>query len=359
MIVTCVGRGPCDATDDAGYGKRGSYRFSVSRSADLVHWAQHTSIDDVRRAIAPVAQPQEVKDAFANRFEACRRHLVNAVLALDKRRQRVYVRTIEETRHRRRADAAALAPLVAQWDALKPELDRALLDHKVTPELRDRALALRDRYVEACIDRLRPPLYCLTGPVARPLTERLVRLSIEVKDRLHAEAELAAVRFGPDQSDLKVEVRIAVERAMNEETRRHREWSEAKALGTDANVLAAKFGEPPPIDLSNHGNDAGLKPPQRPDLDDKLYQAGGDPSTTRGVVKRVELRAKRAILNLGERVDIDVPVAEAEPIREGETVKLVFDYKTRKGHVLEVYAEGADHRDDEPVQLRAWRRAAK
>jgi hypothetical protein len=352
MIVACVGSGECDPNEQ----DRGNSRFSWSKTADFAWYAQRIRADEVWRTVAHLPAPKEVRDAFMARAEACRRHVAGAAASFDRRRAKVYVRTIDEVRHRRRADEVALAPYLERFVRMKPALDRALLDGEVTSKHLEHAVSLRDEYVDACIDRLRPPAHCVGGPVARPLGELIVRLAAARGDAIRAHAEYAALTV-PDVTDVRAEIHLAVDAAMAEETESYRAWVRAKELGTDASVLAAKFGDPPPLDLGDYGNGAGIDPPRPRDLSRELDQLERRAVRLSGPVTAVERQGSRVRITIQGYETVDVPQGEGAPVKAGEWIDLFADAQRKTAHV--VFVRKGQGRDGALVQVRAWRRASK
>jgi hypothetical protein len=380
LLVTCVATGRCN---------------SHAIAADAYYFAMRTSTAEVQSAVAPLKIRDDFKKAFITRAEACRKQVVDQVTAWGAPWQRVYVKTIAETRDRRLADEDALARFYKLADEIKTPIDAAVLDGKVTPALRAKAVALRDEYVSACVARGRALRYCLTGPVARPLTEQIVRLSIALRDPVMGEAENEVLALGVDQSDVRVEIHEAVKAAMAAETERASAYKKAKDAGSDPRLLATRFGDPAPVDLSDYNIDAGLEPPAARNFHGDLVPLGNAVGVehVESVVSRVDRRGDRAVISFREelvqsstttgcretnKVDritpqgeivyrevcdertettrdraapITVPVAEAARLAPGNFVVAVSGTKKRDGYVLQVFSAGGQK---DPIQLRSF-----
>ncbi|MBI3071790.1 MAG: hypothetical protein HYY84_06630 [Deltaproteobacteria bacterium] len=404
LVVACVGTGECEsATGRPHYGSSGSngrrYRFAISISADVADVARRVPQEAVKSAVEALDLPGDIKSGFTTRFDACRAHLVAEVEALNPRLKKVYVETITKTRAERFADEQALASFYQRYAAQKPKLDRALLSSGVTAALRNEARSLRDAYVDACLKRGRTALYCLTGPVARPLTDLLVRLAIALRDPVGAEAENATLAIGPDQTSVKTEMHLAVGKAMRAETTEYRKYMDAKRQGTDPSVLASTFGNPPPVNLGEYRNGAGAPPPQRRDYWSEINRVTkGGLERIRRTIARVSVSGNSAtiafkdivnksdvqtgcretnkiqsITRHGEivyRVDcsgpwvtrtsvnrvkpIVVAAREARRLKSGNVVMAVADKKSRRGAVLTAFRSERGDDANDPIQYGAF-----
>ncbi len=382
MTILCVASGECDAGNEG--------KLSYSRIATLYWYAKHTDLAKVDAEVAKLGLPGDLGAAFVRRARANIEHVVSAVETTHERWKAVYVDTIEDARARRAADRAALATHYARFAALKPRVDAALIDHKGSSALAAEIIAARDAYTGACVAHGRSALYCLTGPIARPLTEQLVRLATALDDPALATAEDATLRLGPDQSDLRYELNVAVDQAMRKENARFHEYNEALASGADRAVVASRFPQPP-LDLRDRADEAGMEPPPVAQLRQQ------EVVRIARAVERVDRRGARAVIsfrdiigkdehqtdchetNRVERVTqygevqyrvecggpwvttvthdrvapITVPAVEAEKIKPGETALAVANKATRAGYIVQVL-DGT-----RSVQLRSLRDATK
>ena len=395
MINFCVKRGKCQLThakdwyDPYCVPQGGSCNFSPSNAANMLWWANQVDPNAVAAALARVNVPEPFKAAFVAAYDANRKVLADSVALLDASRKRIYVQTVADAWRRRHADEVALASYYERASKVKPMLDRALLDHTVTRVELDGAIALRDDYIRACVKRGRTALYCIVGPVSRPLTKLIVRLAIAVDDRALAETENEMLKVAPSQEAGNTEIHVAVSAAMQAEGPRYREWVKAKEAQTDPKVLADKFGGARPAGLRDETNQAGAAPPGTLEFGHEIAAMKANPvERVARKLAHVEPRGNRALLvfadnattseeetncyetnrissvdkygNVTYRTNctgpvvkrvhhdqpppIDVPAAEAASLRAGSFVVAIASKQPRRGHV--VLARVSEKEDD-------------
>jgi hypothetical protein len=388
LVYACVENGTCrlDGAKDwyDPYCVPGANRcnFSPSRAADVAYYLHELTTDGMRADLARSAfLPPAVRAAFVAAVEDAKRTLAASLGKLDPRRRAIYVSTVEKVRARRREDDQALERFTAKLATWKPEVDRALLDKRVTRAMIDETIGLRDSYVLACLERKRTPLHCLTGPVARPLSRLIVRAAVALGDAALAETENAVLAFGPSRENVLVEIRMAVSAAMAAENALHAEWKKARDAGTDPGVLAGKFGDPAPWNLERETTQAGFGPDGVMSFDADISALGRNRvDTVARQLRAVHIRGKRALLvfddvsgiaftrrchTLGDAehvscsgepwgdaqgnvAPIEVPAYEASRLAPGDLVHAIADAKTRAGYIVQVLSRDG-------VQYRAFR----
>ena len=397
MVNFCVARGKCtlaQAKDwyDPICVPGGQCNFSPSNAANMAWWANRVEPTALADALLAVRVPDHVKRALVEAYHRNRNVLFDSIAQLDPSRHNIYIATIEAARQRRADDQRALASYYARAAKLRPAIDRALLDRSVTQIELDAAIALRDDYLRACVERGRTPVYCVVGPVGRPLTKQIVRAAIALEDRTLAAVENEMLRLAPSQEQANIEIHYAVSAAMAAERPRYDDWMRAKRAQTDPKVLAAKYGAGPPARLDEETNQAG-SPPQ-PILDfGREIAAIGDNAVERieRTLARVEPRGKQALLvfkdivttrdeetgcrettqgNVTQRtecrgpvvrravydrvVPIEVPAAEASGLRPGSLVAAIVQKQSRRGHVVVAWSSDKDKKLESLVQVRQF-----
>lgn len=405
LVITCVGHGKCETR-----GPRAVYEsdcisghctYSPSKTADFAFYAERTTVDDVRRAVMSAEVPADVKTAFITRYEACRNHILQAVAALDSRRKAIYVDAIAAARKQRHDDDTVAAPFAVAADTLKRIADEALLEHRGTSTHLDRALTLRAQFINACMKSGRSVVHCLSGQVSRPLTKLIVRLAV-ANDKLQlAAAENEVLMLAPSHEDPAVDIHLAVRAAMYAENERWAAWSEAKSKDIDPSVLARKFGTP--LNLADEANEAGYSPPGvlefSSDIEAAAKRANVSLAEIARAIKRVDRKGKLTTIsfvdivtkseeqvgcretNKPDRVTasgdviyredcsnakwltvvhrdhvdpIVVSVDESARLTPNAYVKAIVDEKTRKGHVVTVFASKQQATTDSPLQIRSF-----
>ncbi|MBI3072646.1 MAG: hypothetical protein HYY84_11080 [Deltaproteobacteria bacterium] len=375
-------------------------RFSHSILSSVYPFVLRVDEAQVVGAVTKLDLPPEIKAGFVDRFRGCKAHVLDLVARMNPRLKRVYVDTVLDTHAQRAKDEKALASFHARYAQLKPALEKALLYKTVTSALRGTAQTLRDDYVDACLKRGRSATSCLTGPVGRPLTLSLLRLNIALKDALLANAEEAALMAGPDRTNVKVEVRFAVDDAVRAENAKADAYMKAKAFVTDPSLLASRFGNPPPERAYEWVGLAGLAPPDRPYYAVDSFQ---NPNIERihRAVARVRTNGKKATIvfrDIVSRFDeqtgcretkkidritssggiiyrehcngpwlkrttrdhiapITVSARDVRAIKPGRVVMAVAEKKSRRGVVLFVYpgeTKNGRNYDPKPLQIRSF-----
>jgi len=382
-IVPCVSSGRCEP-DLRGEVRRGSLPLSFGDLATLHHAASTVTPEMLRTALTGEHVGPELAAAFVERYAACRTMLIAGADALGPRFAQVYLAPLDESR-RRWTDDVAAADLVTRYEALKVELERALLGGRASAELVDEVQGLRDTVVGACRARGRTIVNCLGMPIARPLTFDLVRLHIALGNGLAATAEARAGAAVPDRSELVYELHLAADVAMAVERQRFAAYSDAQAHATDPKVLAETFGPHAPLDLGDRENGVGVEPPAGERFDDALRRFADIhvvedevASVTRAgaaavvhwkpVTSRYRLTTNCRETNkidhitsdgdiiyrtvcTGRNVDktvekrkpeVRVPLAEARGLRPGDLVELAVRDADSTGRVIKAYAPGPD-----------------
>lgn len=400
MVVTCVGEGACESNEGREVARSGTtgrhFRLSYAVTSDLYPYALRLDREKVASVVARLNVPETLKSAFLRRVTASQQHMINLVKGWNPRFHQIYIVTAKETMARRAAEERALASYYNRFERIRNQLDVALLDRKTSKKLLRTARTLRDEYVAACVQQGRTVMYCVTGPVGRPLTSYLVRIAVALGDIPSAVAEHTLLNTGPNQVDVRFEIHEAVGRAMRKEVATYSRYQEGVAMGLDSSLLAKRFGDPPPVDLSEWGNGAGLTPSREWAYEDQIREVRDQVGYVRREVSQVRRKGKMAVISFrdvvksyreqahcketnrvdeitrsGEvryrvecygpwvkRVDRDkekpvtVPAIEARHLRPGQLVMLTIDRATRHGAVVRAFP--STKRGVSPSQLRGF-----
>lgn len=394
MITTCVGDGRCQSEERRVFS--GRQRLSYSQSGALYPYAVRLDMHQVAAAVAPMDLDDDMKSLFVDRVAACRQHLVQVVESWNPRIRRIYVDVPEQVLEQRYSDELALAAHYGRLDELRPRIEAAVLDRTSSEPLRQEAALLRSEYVHACVARGRTSLYCLNGPVGRPLTQYLMQLAVRADDAPVAVAEHALLSSGPDQSDIRYEIHEAIGRAMRKETQDYRRYAEAVSMSVDPGLLSERFGSTPPVDLSNRLNATGITPPSSVPMEREVRTMRRQVDHVRRVVARTRVRGELAVVSFQDIVDhhqeqtgcresnrveaitssgeliyrlhcsgpwitrttrdrqepVTVTAEEAVGLSRGQTVLVAVDRETRRGAIVQVFAD--EDRAALPIRLRTF-----
>jgi len=376
VLVSCFGSGRCHSTEGQRY--EIALPFSYGATASRYHIAASLDQAALARAVGVLGLPADVEQAFLNATDAARTSIVATVDRWSAPYKAVFVEPITKVRARWSRDRKALAELHDRWRALRQELDEVMLDKRLTHDHLERLQRLREEHMQACRELEHAPSLreCLHGPIAQPATEYLVRGAIALRDRMTAEVEHHLLSSGPDGSDVRYHMNAAVEVTLHVAQQRHRDYLAARERGVNPELLARKFGASPPPDFDDFGNEVGLVPPQPADYEAEILGIGGSIHTDAGTVRRVtrsgdattlafesETESHTEYVNCREsnRVDrvtadgrivyrqvcdedrlksryqlpqIRLTTHDAERVRGGDTVGVVYDTKTRRGRIL-------------------------
>lgn len=357
MLVDCVATGACGPVEvERNHGP------SAARTSDSFRFARDIDPGAVQAALVGVEAPEEVKEAFLRRLDACRAHIVSSVAHMHPRLRAVYVDTIERTREDRRALLADLAPVAQSYEAVRPQMDDALLNGSFNVDVHERVRAIRDAAILTCTaQHHRSVAICANGPITHVLGEYLVRSAAGLERPDEAAAEQRLLNDVPNTTDERYALHLAVGEAMARETSMAREYAAAsERLSSSApaereRLLSGQFGDTPPLDLSRWTNAVGVAPPRA----ERLF----NDSSVRpfeGRVVRVRRRGRAATLDV-ERTDaryandrpssFTVPWSEAEHLDAGHWVRLV----TRGEDARVVLARAEGTAEGPIVQVRtAW-----
>jgi len=177
IVVQCATEGPCNSRA-IGSGRKAGRRYIVARTAD---WRRHAEGLDTAEAVrqaqaAGLAEP--LLAGFSTRLVAAKQVLLDCAATLNPEERRVFGQVPAQVRERFRNPPPVLRTLAAEATPILQEFERVVLDKRADPELVMRALDLRDRYAKACMEHGQDVTTCLNGPIARPLTERIITASV-------------------------------------------------------------------------------------------------------------------------------------------------------------------------------------
>jgi len=244
MVVDCVGGGVCAAA--------GPQRSPVAIGA-LAYYAKRIDGPSVMAALGALDVPAQMRTDFMDRLAASQREVLTLASRLDGRRRELYVALPARVRARRAAERKSerLGPLYGRAKTLAAEVEGALKGRTASRDHVARVRALREDFVRACEAGGRAVNECLAGPVARPMTELLVRLAIALRDPVLGHAENALLEVRLDLTRVQAEIYLEQAAAMAAERARWNEFNAAARTGVDARMLAATTGAAPPVDLGN------------------------------------------------------------------------------------------------------------
>ncbi|MCA9606780.1 MAG: hypothetical protein KC619_14340 [Myxococcales bacterium] len=223
MLVDCVATGACGPVEvERNHGP------SAARTSDSFRFARDIDPGAVQAALVGVEAPEEVKEAFLRRLDACRAHIVSSVAHMHPRLRAVYVDTIERTREDRRALLADLAPVAQSYEAVRPQMDDALLNGSFNVDVHERVRAIRDAAILTCTaQHHRSVAICANGPITHVLGEYLVRSAAGLERPDEAAAEQRLLNDVPNTTDERYALHLAVGEAMARETSMAREYAAA------------------------------------------------------------------------------------------------------------------------------------
>ncbi len=337
MVVDCVGEGVCAPA--------GARRSPVAIGA-LSSYARRIDGTRVMTALNTIDLPAQMRTDFMDRLAASQREIIRLAGTLDPRRKELYVTLPAQVRARRAAARKAMAPLFERAELLTADVEAALKSRSATAAHVARVRTLRDDFVRACETGGRPTWECLAGPVARPMTELMVRLAIALRDPVLGHAENTLLEVPADLTRVQAEIFAQQSASMAAERTRWNDFTAAARTGIDPRLLAATTGVKPPVDL---GNETALSITMRPiswrpvierlERDTPVaWLAGEVASISRGgdsaMVKfRSETPAagKRQLLPW-----VRVPSSDVRNVRPGMWLVAVAHASTKAGHVANV-----------------------
>ena len=370
MVVACAGDGACRAKGEP------------ESLGEMVFYAQGIDPLALRRALQKTSLPAGVQRSFLARAQASRTRVVREAARLDPQLHALYVDVPAAIRASDQRFAETFASFYARYDRLLPALDAALAHRAPARRLTAllvRPRALRDAFLSRCAARApRTAVTCLSGPIARPLTRRLVELAIRLHDPVLGRTEEALLHLGPDASTTARRIARALAAAIAQQQVSHQRWAEAKAMGANAAPLAAV----PPVDVP----DLAWRPPENlAGFRAQLRAWSAKAETVRGTVRFVRRRGDAMEIYFRDRVvggpdcapappdehgqlpdcpadprrvkvaRILLAVADAKPLLIGNQLEAVVDPRSRRGLAVEVFQSKTE---DRLIQLRSvrWRR---
>ncbi len=168
----------------------------------------------VAAELATLPIPEPIQAAFLAHLETATTLVLAEAAKLDPVRRALYLDVparIHQEREERRASA-----LYRQYLDLIAKLDAP---DKASADVLAQARALRDTYVKECAKR---PDFdvktCLAGDVARPLSERIVKVALARRSFALALAENELLKQEPDLSSAASEIWVAQTAAMKRDT---------------------------------------------------------------------------------------------------------------------------------------------
>ncbi len=146
-------------------------------------------------------------------------------------------------------DLDALESTFAQtrvaFEELDERIERELRAGAVSDGLLAEAEGLRDDYVRECLARTGLPFdECITGPIARPLTGRLVEMWLSRRDAVAVRVELALLAVGRDRSTLLNAVAGAQRQRIDDQTAAFAAADAARTQGLSETEIAELYGRP-------------------------------------------------------------------------------------------------------------------
>lgn len=363
IVVGCAADGACAA---------GAEPESLGQ---VLHYAQDATPALVRKAVLALGLDREVQDAFLKRHELDRQWVLDQAKLLGPRETAIYVAVPEQVRARFKAHWKTFAPFYKRYDKLAPKVDAALADvgapTKTLEALTADVRRLRDDYVLKCAKgKTLSAQECLLGPLARPLTDRLVRLAIATRQAVPAAAENTLLKLGLDQGTAAAQILTAQAAAVEAESSLREQYDTAREEGVDQPTLDDAYGSPPPVTLPPPAWEAsrggrGYRNALRnlaPAVD--LVEGTVRGVKGKGDTLEVAFEDSRAADECdegddecaqapGRRTDpVLLAAADARPLKPGNQVEVVVDRDTRKGLLVKAFRTRAGH---EIVQVRSVR----
>jgi hypothetical protein len=260
VVASCVQAGACRYRKRYRYSRR---RHSYTETASRYHLAKFLDFDAVAKSVASLSVPGWARRRFMRIVRQSAPTLVDSVeKSWNPRERRVFLEPISRIRKQWVRRRATLLPLQIRWAKLKNDIDEALIDKSMTRTLQTRLLRLRDAVVANCKAQDIAPVPCIAGPIARPISDYLVRVSTALDDGLTAEYEHTLLARTKNRSRLQYAMRAVMHDSLVRERALRDEYARAKKLGASQELLARKFGAIPPIDVKPRLNGAGSRPPR-------------------------------------------------------------------------------------------------
>jgi hypothetical protein len=382
----------CAASDQCDPGQEAFYPGALTWAWDMSMRVDPTTVE---AQLATSSLPGYTRTAFLARYTAARDHIHAQVDSLGAHWRDVFVKPMLEARATRAAADEVLAPWLAQADAFREEADHAVVAGKPDADVVETALAMRRNYAKACTKVRGDLAHCLGDAVGTKLTAIIHRLADARGDQALDSAE-ANIRWLDDYIDPRTAEWEALAASYAAERARFAEYAKAKADGISASAVAARWPDPP-FDAPESVSFLGVPPAPG----SSGNYASSDVDTVDEEVRSVKRHGKTATINfkkvvyVGEyrdnchetnKVDgideyghliyrevctgpwkksvddytkkpVTVPWIEVQHVKPKEIIHVVFDKKTRVGHVS--YVEKAQpkegHTDVTRVQLREWR----
>ena len=335
MIVNCVGEGACDVGP----------RRSPLALGTLDWFARRVNGPRVLTILQSVNIPEQMRQDFLDRLAAATRQVRTLAAGLDPRRRELYVALPQRIRDQREQDRTrTFAEIYKRFGLLGGQVEAALKARAATPALVAKARALRDDWMRACEAAGRDVRACLAGPIARPLTELLVRLAIALKDPVLGHAENTLLELRSDRTRVQMEIYLAQQAAMAAERARLTEYADAARQGVDRRTLAATTGAAPPVDL---GREQAWRMSGRIVSYRVVLERLGKPVVwLHGQVQTIARGGEWAQLRLrspdsDKQASVRVPAAEVRHLRQGQWLAVVADQASRTGLVIDVRENAA------------------
>lgn len=204
-------------------------------------------LDDTKLAaeLTKLDLPERAQKAFHDAALASKERVVANVAKLDVRRKRMYVEAPGAVIAKRKEYFQAHASEYQKLDALEDKAKEARSQRKAPVELVSGLEAVRAEYFAKCSDDL-----CRFEPLPIEVTRELVLLHISANDAVLTHAESSLLKESAAGRHLfSVETGTAIYQAMSEERRDWEKYESAKREKIDAATLAARFGDPPPLQI--------------------------------------------------------------------------------------------------------------
>lgn len=285
-------------------------------------------------------------------------------LGLDSRLHEILVNIPARIRDERKVHRAALAGFEKEAADHLTAIDAALGSTPIAGVYREHlknARALRERVLLACAAK-RPLRDCMDGPIIRPLTERMVQLSLGLGDAPQAAAENEQLQLGRDRSTYPVQMAAELGDAFAAHQDAAARFKEARRKGMTPLMLEVAFGRPFPEPVPNL---AWPDPRRATDYESRLAaltsvkKIEGIVSSSRGRGGALEIafgteRCTRPSPVCSGKAEAPVLLAidEARLLRVGERLEAIVESDSRRGVVLHAYRAGSRERI---VQVRGTR----
>ncbi len=262
-----------------------------------MHWyAEKVQPKRVIAALKRTGVAPELSKAFMARLEEAQATINKRVAQLDARRQYMYVEVPRAVCDERERFYGEHADLYGQLNELLVRAKSAKDQREVPSKLLDDLVRLRDAYFKRCAgEQCRHDLFSIE------ITEQLVVLAMVADDDGLALVEERLLREdGARIQQFSAAVLAAMMLATKEENANWKKYDRAKRSGVDEAVLAAKFGEPPPVHVSANAPWFSWGKGQRPNylaaVDSKSYRSAF--GNVRSVVKKGDM----ATIHFADRI---------------------------------------------------------